>query len=137
MSQDEAELGICQRAEHRTDRPKLWDPRAQGETPAQRDYRHRQARLLCRQCPMLRACEEYLSQLERDSISIVGVVAGRYPDYYRTGVSNIEEVQTCCRICQKPMIRQGKRATKRKRQHKGEGLCSKCWPHMHSRGARR
>lgn len=141
--------GICQKHKWREKAaagdPLPWDSRLGYErrTDSPTDAaarRHEQARRLCQRCPILDACEHYLSDMERAGISVDGIVAGRYsdtpPGNWKHGPAklpsgNEEGVQTRCRACRAPMWPQ---ATNPARiadlggpQHAGEGLCEPCF----------
>lgn len=112
--------------------------------------RHNLARQLCQRCPLLEACERYLSATERAGIRVDGVVAGRYSDTPSHGWilgpahipdGNEEGRQTNCRACGQPMWPQvvsPERATERGGQrHVGEGLCEICFPRFARHNRRR
>lgn len=142
--------GICQSRKWRTGAHKgeviPWDGKVVKERhhPPAGDmtlHRHEEARLLCQRCPVLDACENYLSDMEKRGISVNGVVAGRYSDTPPGGwekgpakipSADINEQQTTCRACREPMwpqITAPERVAKQGgRQHKGEGLCDLCHP---------
>lgn len=121
--------------------PSLWESRRRWESPEQVEARHQQARIICRRCPALEACEAALSAMERGRFDVDGVMAGRFSDV-RPGVSGkkLSEVQRRCLGCRNVMGPQtGPHANTRKQYgcwHAGEGLCDVCHPRL-SRAARR
>lgn len=122
--------GICQQSGHRptAETPSLWDSRQRLESLEDAQYRHREARILCRKCPLLTACEQALSDYEKHSEEVDGVMAARYCDIgYSTG---LKERQTHCSACRRRLHRQGSKRRLRSdhRRHVGEGLCSECYP---------
>lgn len=148
-------LGMCQRPEHQPEdgMPSLWDPQGERGMGRQsfRDVtrkRHHRARLLCLRCPLLDACERYLSDMENKMVPVAGIVAGRYfdgpPQGGRIKPKPLDkERQVTCRGCGHLMwprsnILQDHPAIPGpdECQHKGEGLCESCWPKL-SREARR
>lgn len=103
---------------------------------------HAWARRLCLMCPVLEACEAYLSDQERAGNHIDGVIAARYSDVCAPGTFP-DRRQTHCSGCGKAMRPQRERglsgvAKKRhkppRRKHVGEGLCDKCYPRLSRRG---
>lgn len=105
------------------------------------DKRHNLARKLCQRCPILDACERYLSDTERAGVRVDGVVAGRYSDTPSYGWilgpahipdGNEKGRQTNCRACGGPMWPQVTSPEKAQRlgghRHIGEGLCELCYP---------
>lgn len=123
-------IGICQQAEYRRQpgAPGLWDSMHGREAWEDVQKRHREARILCRKCPLLFACEQALSDYERHSEGVDGVMAARYSDVSYS--SNARERQTHCSGCQVRLHRQGSTRAVRAshRRHVGEGLCSECYP---------
>ena len=122
--------GICQLPEHRpiSGQPTLWESKRGHEPWSEVEARHREARILCRRCPLISACEQALSEHERDSESIDGVMAGRYCD---VGFSSPpQEIQRQCAACGIRLHRQGSRRPipAGRRRHVGEGLCVECHP---------
>lgn len=63
---------LCQQPEHENP----WDEPAR-EGLWERTVRERKARALCRQCPVLDACEQYLQECEAARTPVGGIVAGR------------------------------------------------------------
>lgn len=65
----------------------LWDPRADGDHPADLEYRLTAAARLCRtECPALAACESWFAALyPGDPTRPQGVVAGRFVGTGLTG----------------------------------------------------
>ena len=149
-------LGICQRhtwreaALHGEELP--WDSRLgyerRGLSNDATATRHARARGLCQCCPLLDACERYLSDMEQAGVGIDGIIAGRYsdtPDHgWDTGPKKLppaprEGVQTHCRACREAMWPQAtdpdRVATQGGPRHVGEGLCEHCYPRFtrHSR----
>lgn len=123
-------IGICQQAEHRPKPgvPSLWDSMHGREPWEHVQKRHREARILCRKCPLLFACEQALSDYEKHSEEVDGVMAARYCDVGYS--SSSRERQTHCSGCQVRLHRQGSTRKMRAshRRHVGEGLCSECYP---------
>lgn len=138
-------LGICQQSK--------WQRKAHGGEiipwdsipyADKREAAHAKARVLCASCPVLEACERYLSDMERAGVCVAGVVAGRYCDLLPNSVSgagpqrlppaDAPERQTTCRGCGQRMWPQ--RASPQRvaetpaPQHQGEGLCNDCYPHL-------
>lgn len=103
------------------------------------DRRQRRAKIDCHRCPILDACERYLSACEKQKIPIDGVVAGRWPDWTKSEITaRVKRLQKHCRHCGHPMRPQWRATDPNPRnvpQHVGEGLCNACWP-THSRAAR-
>ena len=56
----------------------FWDGRLYMEKEEMMLARHEQAKYLCRQCPLLEACNRYLERMENQRMPVDGVVAGRY-----------------------------------------------------------
>ncbi|EEI16333.1 hypothetical protein HMPREF0298_1919 [Corynebacterium lipophiloflavum DSM 44291] len=112
----------------------MWDGRRPKEPTQQVHDRHTEAKLLCRRCPLLTACERALSDLERAGLHVDGVMAGRYSDVRSHMLRNEAQFhQTTCRGCAAPLIPQGGVGAKTKpppkaRRHIGEGLCEDCYP---------
>ncbi len=111
-----------------------WDGRRPSEPTEDTLARHEKARLICRRCPLITACERALSDLERQALRVDGVMAGRYSDVH-PGVAGGESAfcQRVCRGCQVPLIPQGTIHPRTKipadaRPHLGEGLCEDCYP---------
>lgn len=146
----EEEQGICQATTWREAAaqgdPMPWESRFGYERRKEgvceaTERRHAHARKLCQRCPVLEACEHYLSDMERAGIGVDGVVAGRYSDTPAHGwvdgpkrqpSGDEEGMQTRCLACRAPMWPQ---ATNPERvalhggaQHAGEGLCDQCYP---------
>lgn len=139
--------GICQRKKWRERAAEgyalPWDSRLGYEKREdgillETQKRHARARALCQRCPVLHACESYVSHMETIGVAIDGVVAGRYSDTKgkrvptRPPTGTEEEIQTKCLACGSAMWPQ---ATPRDRvvssgvpQHAGEGLCEHCFP---------
>lgn len=119
--------GICQQQKYRDAEPRIWDT----PYPTRFPESHTKARILCRRCPALEQCEEYLSGLELLGVHVSGVIAARYSD---VGVASEGVIyrQEKCLGCGEQMMPQ-RRATNSKRSHKGEGLCTECYPRF-SRG---
>lgn len=122
--------------------PSLWDTKADGETTVDAmKERNQKAMVLCQACPLLDACEAMLSDHEKQSIAISGVVAGRYCDVPQGAVTQgAEPRQVTCRGCHEPMQPQHLAPRRRKKRlsvriHRGEGLCDWCYPRF-SRVAR-
>lgn len=124
--------GICQREEYRNPSSgiRLWESMHPREKSESVNHRHRNARILCRRCPLLDACEKYLTQCELAGASVDGVVAGRYCDVRVWG--SVARYQSHCEGCGCPLIPRepGTRAAfgEGARRHAGEGLCKKCFP---------
>lgn len=111
-----------------------WDGRRQGEESDSVRARHAYARQECMRCPLLDACEAYLSDQETDGTRVDGITAGRYSDVNPHEPSDVAFQQTTCRGCQESMRPQRTpakppRLTPRKK-HRGEGLCQDCWPNL-------
>lgn len=131
------EVGICQRQRHRSTpgTPSLWETIRPKEAHEAAEERHLQARLLCQQCPLLRPCEQMLSDMEKAAQPVDGVVAGRWSDCIaetpRVGVPR----QDTCRACKQQMRpqRSPRPISPRSRivrRHVGEGLCHECAPNF-------
>ena len=126
-------VGICMRRENRgtATTPNLWEAPRDQERMASVVQRHQRARLLCRRCPLLDACESYLSATEKDGKRVGGVVAARYSDIRPAWT---EEWQSACAGCGKPMrpqhVSQRSKPRKTARIHVGEGLCDDCYPRL-------
>lgn len=157
---DNTTLGVCQRREHKAQQgqPSLWDPKHPKDqkhkgAPANAWIdRHYKARLLCHTCPLLDACESYLSDCEKNNIHVAGVIAGRYCDVHYLGTPGShrirprpedQERQVTCRACGKLMWPQRNREQGFNHripydnvQHVGEGLCETCYL-THSRKKRK
>ncbi len=121
-----------------------WDGARPGEEGRRVKQRHKWAAESCEDCVVLQACEMALSAMEKESLHVEGVMAGRYSDVRNPLVRKEEFRQTACRFCKTVMKPQGdpawwnRSAAKRAgnfRQHVGEGLCSECFP-TRSRKAR-
>lgn len=113
-----------------------WDGRAPRESTEEVAARHEKARLICHRCPLLAACEQALSAMERQGLRIDGVMAGRYSDV-RDSLGSREDGfrQAECRGCQVPLLPMRSNSWRVKppagaRQHVGEGLCSECYPQL-------
>lgn len=127
-------LGICQRPENKPrGEPSLWDGGWPHERADSVQARHMQARIECARCPLLEACEEMLSDFEREGLAIDGIVAGRKCDCCRLVGSKISKI--ACRACKKTMSPQSAPQA-RWPLHAGEGFCEECFPHF-SRKARK
>lgn len=134
---DILEGAICRRRQYRAAPPtrvSLWESAEARETTENRDKRHLQARILCRQCPVLDACEQRLSEMEAADIRIDGVVAARFSD---VKVSWAKERQSTCRVCGIKLIAQAHavklRESTQVRHHVGKGLCSACAVRLENR----
>lgn len=108
-----------------------WDGRAPNEAREAVLARHEIARVQCQRCPLLTACERALSDMEKQSLRVDGVMAGRYSDV-ATHSGEHEFAQLRCRGCNAPLLPQGGTHNRRKvplgaRQHLGEGLCEECY----------
>ena len=57
--------------------PQVWDPQGEGEDVDDWRYRRDAARRLCRGCPALQACGEWLDSIDDPEQKPLGVVAGR------------------------------------------------------------
>lgn len=133
---------VCRRPEHKPTRknPSVWESNREGEKAESWERRHRQARVLCRSCPMLDACETELSRLEKEGKPVDGIVAGRYCDIpVHAGPRQHAFTTVTCRGCQERIIPQAKADAPwhpGKVLHVGEGLCENCFP-RYSRAARK
>lgn len=131
-------IGICQGA---TGDENVWSHVEAKLDPRIKEQRWQEARLLCAQCPVLDACEAYVSDLEEQGVYIDGVVAGRFSDVDAAHVINDCRQDRCCGCGQRmlPRRHQGSSDLAKhegiERVHVGEGLCDQCWPIM-SRKAR-
>lgn len=110
-----------------------WDGRRPHEETEQVLDRHRQARILCRRCLLLDACERALADMEAQRLHVDGVMAGRYSDVRSQANTDAAMRQTSCRGCCVPLIPRGGQYVTAKprpgaRPHVGEGLCEDCWP---------
>lgn len=143
--------GICQRPKYRRaiKRGEVipWDAHQPNTAYLATKHRQEYARILCQQCPMLEACEQRLSHLERRGLSVDGIVAGRVSDVPshlwqyipRSLPKKAPGVLTHCRACGTNMWPQCAASDQVRAstapQHKGEGLCDRCWP-THTRANR-
>lgn len=123
--------GVCQRPENRptATRVSLWETARPNEFHSQSADRHRQAKIACLRCPLLRACEAMLSEMERLGEPSDGVVAGRFSDCVPHGFTGPRQQR--CRTCGESMRSQAwaaKRPNSVERSHAGEGLCGECYP---------
>lgn len=123
--------GICVHPRFRSsiEAPSLWESRRDSmrELHSVVAERHRQAKVLCKMCPLLRQCEQALSDFEKAGTPVDGVMAGRYADTggYHGSKVNVLKV---CEGCGQRMIPQRKKPQPDQRQHVGEGLCQDCYP---------
>lgn len=122
--------GFCQLPQHKptSETPTLWESKRGHEKWPEVEDRHREARILCRRCPLIAVCEQALSDYEKDSKEVDGVMAGRYCD---VGFSSLpQERQSKCAGCGIRLHRQGspKNIPRGRRRHVGEGLCDECHP---------
>ncbi|MBA1834149.1 hypothetical protein [Corynebacterium wankanglinii] len=150
--------GICQkntwREAARRGEELPWDSRLgyerRGTSLDVTTARHDRARGLCQCCPVLEACEQYLSDMERAGVGVDGVIAGRYSDTPTRGWNSgpkklppapYEGQQTHCRACRTAMWPQAADpelvATQGGPRHLGEGLCEHCYPRFARHGRRR
>ena len=112
-----------------------WDGSHPRESYEEVFARHEEARLRCHRCPLLAACERALSDMEKQSLRVDGVMAGRYSDVIAYSNGERRFVQTTCRGCRAPLRPQGDVSNNRKfpagaRDHRGEGLCDQCYPRL-------
>ena len=112
-----------------------WDGSHPRESYEEVFARHEEARLRCHRCPLLEACERALSDMEKQSLRVDGVMAGRYSDVIAYSNGERRFVQTTCRGCSTPLRPQGDVSNNRKfsagaRDHRGEGLCDQCYPRL-------
>lgn len=133
---------VCRRPEHKPtpERPSLWETNRHGEKAESYERRLRQARILCKSCPMLEHCESELSRMEKEGASVDGIMAGRFSDVKTHGGMRDGAFTTVfCQGCKLVLIPQAKRgqiARAGRVQHVGEGLCAVCHP-KYSRAARK
>ena len=133
---------VCRRPEHKPTavRLSLWETNREGERSESYEPRLRQARVLCRSCPMLDHCESELSRMEKKGIPVDGIMAGRFSDVKTHGGMKSGAFTTVsCQGCHLTLIPQAKRgqiARAGRVQHVGEGLCALCFP-KYSRAARK
>lgn len=112
-----------------------WDGRRGGEGTKSVLIRHEEARILCRRCPLIDACERALGDMEDQALNVDGVMAGRYADVRPQMVADGIFCQTNCRGCGNSLIpRAGVHLNAKPRPgarpHVGEGLCEDCWPDL-------
>lgn len=114
-----------------------WDGPRPDEESVRVRQRHSKARSFCQRCVLLEVCEEALSDMERASIHVEGVMAGRYSDVRGYGQSSRDREfrQANCKFCGVVMRPQApsqqrdlKTITVQFARHMGEGLCEGCWP---------
>ncbi len=143
MNEFEYGIGTCQKEEFRPKpgRVTLWEAQRGREPEIEVQRRHIVAKIECRQCPLLEACEEMVCHFERRGEGIDGVVAGRYSTIAPRNYGENWFIR--CAICDVRLQpqrastggRKPRRGTKIKR-HYGEQLCEDCYP-VFSRYARK
>ena len=130
--------GTCSRTEYSG----LWDSITVEQPTKEMLIMQARARVLCLQCPLLEACEDYLSACEQEGLAVDGVIAGRFSDVYAGNWQLEHQIQSHCLGCQTHMLpqkvpprRDPEQFRSLRRKHVGEGLCDQCYPALSRRAS--